>query len=411
MTLEPGEPLHAVLTYAPNDTVPVGRLALDGRQAVFGYDDAFIASGRRLVPGWPTPDRSVVRPKNPRAFQGLHGAFADSLPDAWGQEIMRRRAAERGLDYDGLSALDRLALVGHSGVGALVYRPDYSDPEVGSIDLDALAAGAEAVLTGSATAVVEQLAALGGSSGGARPKVFVARNAAGHTISGTADIPDGYEAYIVKFRGRMDRTDIGPLEAAYADMARGAGVDVSPTLLIPASDGTPGYFATRRFDRTHENGRVHVLSVAAILDVDWSQPAIDYTELLSMVTGVTRDYSAVEQMFRRMAFNVLAINRDDHTKQFAFMQTRTDEWTLAPAYDLTLSPGPGGEHYLAVNGKGKNITVDDMLSVAKAVGIKLTRARAIVNDVQGAVAQFDTFAKRYDVSNSTCADFRRLRAA
>lgn len=411
MKLEPGEPLHVGLAYGPDDAVPVGRLALDGRQAAFGYDEGFIASGQHLVPGWPTPDRSVVRPKNPRTFQGLHGAFADSLPDAWGQEIMRRRAAERGLDYDGLSALDRLALVGHTGVGALVYRPDYSEPNVGSIDLDALASGAEAVLAGTATAVVEQLAALGGSSGGARPKVFVARNAAGHTISGTADIPDGYEAYIVKFRGRMDRKDIGPLEAAYADMARSAGIDVSPTLLIPASDGAPGYFATRRFDRTPANGRVHVLSVAAILDVDWSQPAIDYTELLSMVTGVTRDFSAVEQMFRRMAFNVLAINRDDHTKQFAFMQTRAGEWTLAPAYDLTLSPGPGGEHYLAVNGKGKNITVDDMLSVAKAVGIKLPRARAIIDDVQGAVAKFGSFAERYGVSSSTRTDFSRLRAA
>jgi serine/threonine-protein kinase HipA len=411
MKLEAGEPLHAVLAYGPNDNVPVGRLALDGRQAVFGYDEAFIAGGQQLVPGWPTPDRSVVRPKNPRAFQGLHGAFADSLPDAWGQEIMRRRAAERGLDYDGLSALDRLALVGHTGVGALIYRPDYSDPAVGNIDLDALAAGSEAVLTGSATTVVEQLAALGGSSGGARPKVFVARNAAGHTIGGTADIPDGYAASIVKFRGSMDRRDIGPLEAAYADMARAAGIDVSPTVLIPASGGAPGYFATCRFDRTPANGRVHVLSVAAILDVDWSQPAIDYTGLLSMVTGITRDFSAVEQMFRRMAFNVLAINRDDHTKQFAFMQTRAGEWQLAPAYDLTLSPGPGGEHYLAVNGKGKNITVDDILSVAKAAGIKPPRARAIVEDVRGAVAQFGEIAKRYGVSGDTCTDFRRLREA
>jgi serine/threonine-protein kinase HipA len=383
---------------------------MDGRETVLGYHETFIASGRHLVPGWPTPDRFVVRPRNVRAFQGLHGVFADSLPDAWGREIMRRRAAGRGLDYDGLSVLDRLALVGHGGVGALVYRPDFAEPKAGAIDLDALAAGAEAVLEGSATGVVEQLAALGGSSGGARPKVFVARNGAGHTIDGTADIPDGYEALIVKFRGSTDRNDIGPLEAAYADMARLAGIDVSPTLLIPSSDGAPGYFATRRFDRTPAKGRIHVLSVAAILDVDWSEPAIDYTKLLSLVAGIVRDFSAVEQMFRRLAFNVLAINRDDHTKQFAFMQTRAGAWTLSPAYDLTLSPGPGGEHYLAVNGKGKNITIDDMLVVAKAAGIKRPRARSVIDEVRDAISQFDTFATRYGVSKSTCADFRRLTA-
>jgi serine/threonine-protein kinase HipA len=208
----------------------------------------------------------------------------------------------------------------------------------------------------------------------------------------------------------MDRKDAGPLEAAYADMARAAGIDVSPTLLIPSSDGATGYFATRRFDRTPANGRIHVLSVAAILDVDWSEPAIDYVELLSMVAGITRDFGATEQMFRRMAFNVLAINRDDHTKQFAFVQSRAGEWALAPAYDLTLSAGPGGEHYLAVNGKGKNITVDDMLAVAKAVGIKPPRARAMLTDVESAVSQFGTFAKRYGVSKSTSAIFRRMRA-
>jgi len=407
---EPGEPLDVVLAYAPDDAVSVGRLALAGQEAALRYDEAFIASGAALAPGWAAPDRFVVRPRNPGAFQGLHGAFADSLPDEWGQEIIRRRAAERGVDYDGLSALDRLALVGHTGAGALDYRPSYAEPDVGSIDLDALAAGAYAVLAGATTTVVRALAALGGSAGGTRPKVFVARNAAGHTIGGTADIPDRYEAYIVKFRGRRDRKDIGPLEAAYADMARTAGIDVSPTQLIAAKDGAPGYFATRRFDRTPGNRRVHVLSVAAILDRDPGQTMIDYAQLLSLVMGVTHDYRAVEQMFRRMTFNVLATNHDDHIKQFAFMQTRAGEWILAPAYDLTLSPGPGGEHYLAVNGKGKNITIDDMLGVAKAARIKLPRARAIIDDVRGAIAEFDAFAERYGVSRNTRADFK-LRPA
>jgi serine/threonine-protein kinase HipA len=410
MKLKPGEPLGISLAYAPDDVVAVGRLALDDGSAVFGYDESFIAGGARIHPAWPAPDRIAIRAANPRAFSGLHGVFADSLPDAWGLEIMRRRMAAHGVDYSRLTALDRLAIVGHTGVGALVYRPDHADAHEGTVDLDALADGAAAVLSGSPTTVVEQLARLGGSSGGARPKVFVARNAAGHTIAGTANIPDGYEGYIVKFRGSTDVKDIGPLEAAYADMARAAGIDVSPTTLIGATKG-PGYFATRRFDRASGNRRMHVLSVAAILDVDWSEPALDYTQLIALVNGITRDHTAVQQMFRRMVFNALACNRDDHTKQHAFLQQRDGTWTLAPAYDLTLSAGPNGQHYLAINGKGNDITIDDILAVAREAGIKPVRANAIIDDIRAAIAQFPTFAKTYGITSATRTAFRHTQLA
>jgi serine/threonine-protein kinase HipA len=322
---------------------------------------------------------------------------------------MRRRLAERGQNYDDLSSLDRLALVGDTGGGALVYRPDYAEHADGPIDLDALAAGA-LTLDGSATAVVEELALLGGTSGGARPKVFIARNEDGHVVAGSGTIPDGYDAYIVKFRGQSDVVDIGPLEAAYADMARAAGVDVAPTLLIPASAG-PGYFATQRFDRAANNARVHMLSVAAIIEADWSEPAIEYVNLISLVDHITRDHAAAEQMFRRMVFNVLAANPDDHTKQHSFLRTRDGEWTLAPAYDLTLSSGPNGEHYLAVNGKGKNITIDDVLVVAREASIKPARARAIVDEVQAAIADFPAHARAYDVTAATIAAFGRATEA
>jgi serine/threonine-protein kinase HipA len=150
-----------------------------------------------------------------------------------------------------------------------------------------------------------------------------------------------------------------------------------------------------------------MLSVAALLEVEWSEPSIGYGELIALVNGITRDYEAAEQMYRRMAFNVLAINRDDHTKQFAFLQSREGEWRLAPAYDLTLSLGVNGEHYLAVNGKGRNITIDDILTVGRDAGIKPARARAVVDEVQSAIAEFDRFAGAYDVSAATRAEFRR----
>ncbi|HEX3549822.1 MAG TPA: type II toxin-antitoxin system HipA family toxin [Candidatus Elarobacter sp.] len=409
MRLQPGEPVHVTLAYGPGDEVAAGRLAIDRGRAFFEYDEAFVASGARINPAWGQPNRTLIAAKNPRAFKGLHGIFADSLPDAWGIELMRRRLAEQNVSYDALNALDRLALVGTSGAGAVVYRPDYAEHGDGSIDLDALAAGA-IELDGTATEVVEELALLGGSSGGARPKVFVARNAAGALIAGSGAIPDGFEAYIVKFRGSMDRVDIGPLEAAYADMARAAGIEVAPTLLIAATEG-PGYFATRRFDRGPGNTRIHMLSVAAIIETDWTEPSIDYVQLITATRGITRDHGYAEQMFRRMVFNVLAANRDDHTKQHTFLQARDGAWTLSPAYDLTLSSGPNGEHYLAVNGRGKNITLADLLAVARETSIKEPRARGVIEDVRAAIADFPARARAYDVSNATIAEFKRETGA
>jgi serine/threonine-protein kinase HipA len=405
--LAPGEPLRVSLAYGPNDEVAVGRLALDAGRAVFEYDEAFVASGTRLNPLWSAPSRALVRARDPRAFKGLHGVFADSLPDAWGHALMRRRLAEQGVNYDDLTALDHLTLVGSTGVGALVYRPDYAGHPEGAMDLEALAAGA-VDLEGAPTEVVEELASLGGSSGGARPKVFVARNPAGDMIAGAGTAPAGYDPYIVKFRGSMDVADIGPLEAAYSDMARAAGVEVAPTLLIPATNGH-GYFATRRFDRGPNGTRTPMLSVAAMIESQWDVPAIGYVQLIALVRGVTRDHEAAEQMFRRMVFNVLAANQDDHLKQHSFLQRRTGEWTLAPAYDLTLSSGPNGQRYLDVNGRGNTITLDDIDAVARESSIR--NARAIVDEVRAAVAGFPKHARAHGVTASTLAAFKRATEA
>jgi serine/threonine-protein kinase HipA len=385
----------------------VGRLALDRRSiAAFEYDRDYLPAGPSVHPLRPRPAPGVIFATQPRTFDGLHGIFADSLPDAWGYELMRRRAAQQNVDYAALTVLDRLSIVGSTGVGALVYKPDSSAPADATIDLDVLADGALAILDGDDTAAVEELAKLGGSSGGARPKVFVARDSAGRMLAGAASIPDGYDAWIVKFKSRRDVVDIGPLEAAYADMARAAGIDMALTTLIAAASG-PGYFATKRFDRSAGNVRHHVLSVAAILETDWSLPsAIDYASLHTLVRRVTGSQIAVEQMFRRMSFNVLAHNRDDHTKQHAFIMSSDGEWQLAPAYDLTLSPGPGGEHYLTVNNKGTAITDDDMHAVAREAHIRPARAREIIGVVKAAIADFPKFAKVYGVRKSTTAAFR-----
>lgn len=163
---------------------------------------------------------------------------------------------------------------------------------------------------------------------------------------------------------RVDIPDIGPLEAAYADMARAAGLVVSETRLIESAR-SPGYFATKRFDRRLGGERLHMLSLAAFLDADWTVAALDYCDLLKVVHSATRHEADVLAAFRRMVFNVMALNRDDHLKQHALLMDQAGTWRLAPSFDLSYATGPGNEHYLTVNGPGRDVGLDALASVAK----------------------------------------------
>ena len=395
-------PLHVSLEFAPNHLVPVGRLALDRGIAVLEYAPQFLTSRLTINPLFQPPGAALVQASDPRTFDGLHGVFADSLPDAWGELLMRRRAAANGIDYVTLTVLDKLAAVGRRGMGALTYQPEDSTTGDEPIDLDVLAHEASEILNGRDSDVLAQLERLGGSSGGARPKVLVAMDAAGRILSGLDHVPDGFDAWIVKFASSADLEDIGPLEVAYAAMARAAGLDISETKLIASARG-PGYFATKRFDRAPGDRRRHVLSVASLLETEWRIPSLDYSGLLKVVRAVTRHQAEVEKMFRRMVFNVAAHNRDDHTKQHAFIMDDTGHWTLAPPYDLTFSAGPGGEHYLSVNGTGADVTRASIDAVAAREAIDSQRAGAIVGEVADAVSRFEEFARAYDVSGRTMA--------
>jgi serine/threonine-protein kinase HipA len=316
---------------------------------------------------------------------------------------MRRRARRAGIDPAMLTALDQLAIVAGRGMGALVYEPAVNAAEaIDSIDLDRLSRESLDVLAGIDTdGLLTTLEQLGDSSGGARPKILVAIDAAGNLRAGTGAMPASDRAWIVKFRAPRDRADAGPLEAAYADMARAAGIEVAPTTLLASPQGEFGYFATQRFDRGANGERYHVLSAAGLLETTWEIPTIDYSGLMSATRIVTRNQADVEQLFRRMVFNVVANNRDDHAKQHAFLMDETAAWRLAPAYDLTFSNGPGGEHYLTVNGHGSGIGIDDVRAVAKRQSIPAAIAASIVDEVRATVSAFDRFAQRYDVSRSS----------
>jgi serine/threonine-protein kinase HipA len=405
--IRPDIALVVALEFAPERTVTVGRLAMARGIAYLQYADAFIGAGLRLNPLAPTPDARLTPAAEPRAFRGLHGVFADSLPDAWGTELLRRRAVAHGIDFASLTPLDLLACVGRSGPGALVYTPEIDVGTDATVDLDVLAHASLRVTEGQDSAVIATLARLGGSSGGARPKILVGMDADGHLIGSTFPLPHGYDAWIIKFRGSREPIDAGPREAAYADMARAAGLDVTETRLIASDAGGPGYFATKRFDRGPDNSRIHVASSAALLETAWDIPSFGYDELLKATNVITRHHADVLMAYRRMVFNVLAHNRDDHAKQHAYLMGPDGAWRLAPAFDLTFSSGPGGEHYLTVNGRGTDITGADLARVAENHGIARKRAREIIDEVTSGVSRFREFARTYGVRRSSITEIHK----
>ena len=383
-------------------TIPLGRLALGTGIGVFEFDAGFAASGLTANPFWGTS--GLVRARAV-PFNGLHGIFADSLPDAWGELLVRRRLEEEGVSYDALTVLDKLSIVGHRGMGALVYDPQTlkEDPSREPLDLDALALESLKILQGDRQGDIVKLERLGGSSGGTRPKVLAFMDAAGHICSAAAP---GFEPWLIKFVHINDFPDIGPLESAYADMARAARIDIAATRLVPSASG-PGFFATKRFDRDAGGGlKLHMASAAALHDIDWQTPGqIDYDMLLKIVGAATRQRADVDQMFRRMVFNVLANNRDDHPKQHAFLMDHRGTWRLSQAFDLSFAPGSYGQHYMAVNGKGKGITYRDIRAVGEVHGIK--NIDDIIEAVEASVARFSEFAKQYKVSDRTHARVER----
>jgi serine/threonine-protein kinase HipA len=402
MKLAAGTPLNVTLRFRSNEHIPVGRMALDRGIAILEYDPAFLATGMTLNPIAGSPQQEPLAPKDPRVFDGLPGVVADSMPDAWGELLIQRRAARENIAYASLTPLDKLGIIGERGMGALVYAPAQDAPAIdGGIELDAIANESIEILEGHESDITAVLDRLGGSSGGTRPKILVAVDAQGHIVAGDGEIPEGFDAWLIKFRNsHHDAKDAGPIEAAYADMARACGIEMCETRIFP---GKPfGYFGTRRFDRPTSEERLHVASVAGLLEMDWRVPGIDYTDLLKVVRAMTRDQQAVTQAYRRAVFNVLAHNRDDHVKQHSFLMNANGQWQLAPAYDLVFSRGPGGEHYLAVGGRGgDDIERKDLIELGTDQGIAKALCQEIIDQTADVLRDLPRFANAYDVSQGS----------
>jgi len=380
--------------------IDVGILAWsrDERRAWFEYGRDFLADPLALSP-FKLAALAGAKAAPYQPFGGLHGLFNDSLPDGWGRLLLDRRLQRQNVDHRLLTPLDRLAYLGRRGMGALRYLPHktFGKAGGGELDLDWFAAQASAVQAEVDAADIDRLQEIQGGSAGARPKIMIGLNET--TAKVVADdggaMPDGYQSWMVKFRSGQDPSEIGAEEYAYSLMARDAGVDMAATRLLRTPKGN--YFATRRFDRTGE-GSVHVQTASGLVEADHTAPTIDYDTLLKITRLLTRDERHVRQMFRRMTFNVLARNRDDHSKNHAYLMALDGSWQPTPAYDLTLSEGPGGEHSLAIDGEGRNPSQRNVMAVADRASIPKAEAASVYEEVRSAVERWPAHAEQSGLS-------------
>jgi len=379
--------------------IPVGRLAIRDRVIYFEYDTDFLQSGLNLSP-FRLPLKSGLHSFESSLFEGLPGVFNDSLPDGWGRLLFDRSMRAQGIMPEELSPLDRLAHIGETGMGALVYEPDFSDSQpTDDIDLDWLAEQSREVLEGAADDVLSALLALNGSSAGARPKALIGYDRAqDKVIHGGKPVKDGFEPWLIKFANTMDGPDAGTIEFVYAEMARRAGLDVPETKLFLAKNGA-GYFATKRFDRDGGK-RFHMHTACGLLHSDFRTPSLDYQDLIELTTLLTRDVRETEKMFRLAVFNVLAHNRDDHSKNFSYLMDEHGDWSLSPAYDLTFSSGPGGEQSTMVMGEGKAPGKDQLRALGQNAELKRHIVDEIIEQTQDALADWSKLAKEYGVAAS-----------
>lgn len=356
----------------------VGTTALyQNRLAAFEYSDDWIADGFSISPFSLPLEKRVFMPKTD-PFDGIFGVFADSLPDGWGRLLVDRLMKRNGINPMDIGNLDRLAIVGETGMGALSYKPVITLEETENrMSLDELAAECEKILQTEYSDELDTLFKLGGSSGGARPKILT-----------KIDNDD----WIIKFPSSYDSKNIGKQEYDYALCAGKCGIDMAPVRLFKSKE-CQGYFGTKRFDRINTGDgdnvvRRHMVSVSGLLETSHRIPNLDYELLMRLTMILTKDITECEKLYRLMCFNVFAHNRDDHSKNFSYIYLEDEKrWVLSPAYDLTYSNSLNGEHATTINGNGVNPGINDLLEVAKKAGLDIKAARTVAEDIRECVKE------------------------
>lgn len=330
----------------------VGYLARINSKYAFEYDDEWIINGFSISPFSLPLKKGVFIPNNMN-FNGFFGVFADSMPDSWGNLLLDKYLKSKGIDHT--DGLNRLSIVGKSGMGALEYYPNNEIIEQIDFDLDKYQIEANKVLN-KENSDVDFLFKYGGSSGGARPKALIEIDNA---------------EWIVKFESKFDVENIGLCEYEYAKACEEIGINIPETKLLKSKYNS-GYFAIKRFDRVN-NKKIHMITAAALLEADFRSPCLDYSDLFKLTKIITKDNMAdLKELFLRMCFNVFAHNLDDHAKNFSYIYDfDTKSFRLSPAYDMTCSNTYYGEHTTSVNGKGINITEEDLILVGKKANLKI----------------------------------------
>lgn len=358
-----------------NDT-KVGTLAiLPNSLVAFEYDEKWLLEGFSVSPFSLPLIKKVFLPKiDP--FDGLFGVFSDSLPDGWGKLLVDRMLNSKNTNLREVTSLNRLAIVGKSGMGALSYSPQYNFVlKEKETDYDKLAIACQEILNTNYSSDLDRLFLLGGSSGGARPKILT-------------EIEN--EGWIIKFPSSYDSKDIGKVEYLYSLCAKKCGILMTETKLFPSKISS-GYFGIKRFDRIKNafgEKKIHMISVSALLETSHRLPNLDYNTLMKLTLKLTNSFEEVERMYRLMCFNVFSHNRDDHSKNFSFIyDDELKKWELSPAYDLTYSYSINGEHATTVNGNGNNPSMGDILTVAENIGMKRSNAIKIAEDIKGIVEE------------------------
>lgn len=348
-----------------DEVVGIISLTPDNKRLAFEYDPHWLAEGFSISP-LELPLKGGLFLAQPTPFYGNFGIFEDSLPDGYGRYLLHKALLREGVDDRNLSAIDRLSIVGNNGMGALTYEPEtILINKDGMKDFDLLQEKALEVLKEQQDSDAGLLLYNSGNSGGCRPKAIFS-DEEGH--------------WLVKFRHTFDPLDMGQQEYHYNEIAKKCGIDVPDFKLVNGK-----YFASRRFDLTAEGERIHTATAGGLLCLSLSEPMLDYSNLLALTVYLTKNPKYVEEMYRRMVFNYLTDNKDDHCKNFSFFVRKEANgryvWHLAPAYDLTLcTEGYNGQHATSVNQTGSP-TLQDFISVGTEIKMNEKRCREIFDEV------------------------------
>lgn len=396
----------------------------DTELASFEYDSKFIAKNWDLAPiKMPIANAkrifSFPELRNVQTFRGLPGLLADVLPDDYGNQLINSWLAQNGRPENSMNPVELLCFIGTRGMGALEFEPTQlkTSKRAFDIEIDSLIGISQKILNKRESFETnlnedEQQAMLdilkvGTSAGGARPKAIIAYNEkTGQVKSGQTTAPKGFEHWLIKLDTVSDKqfgesTGYGRVEMSYYLMAKACGIDMMECRLM--EENGRAHFMTKRFDRQDGDVKHHVQTLCAMQHYDFKQiTSYSYEQLFQTMRLLQLPYPQAEQLYRRMVFNVIARNCDDHTKNFAFRLIQNKRWELTPAYDICFAYRPDSEwvsqHNLSINGKRKDITLDDLLAVAKAMNIK--KATVIVNQISETVKKWYEFAEEVNVEKS-----------